>query len=315
MPPISAITYKENVATTLVSVKQEQHGTELLSRIARPSGEGDGTDVDAREGVKGVNDVNDINRCLFCIRFSNDLKSNVEHMSSEHGLHIPEIEDLTSLETFIEYLRTVIDEYSECLYCGTIKQSSEGVRRHMLDKGHCMINLEREPELLEFWDFSDSDRQDSDGEQAPDSQNRQTSMVGLKDALQDEHILPSGRIIESKTKARESRLFARRAASVIKNNSNQSIAENAADISEETSPTTTISTAIRSEKKPQDHTVAIRDAVGLIGISDQQIRSLINVRRKMQRQEAVVLASRSWADELGGTHQKHYKQKMNLRDG
>ncbi|KAF7513471.1 hypothetical protein GJ744_008765 [Endocarpon pusillum] len=62
-----------------------------------------------------------------------------------------------------------------------IKQSAEGTRRHMLDKGHCMINLEREPELLEFWDFSDSDGHDTDEEEAPKSWAGKTETTASKD--------------------------------------------------------------------------------------------------------------------------------------
>ncbi|KAF2102335.1 hypothetical protein NA57DRAFT_54252 [Rhizodiscina lignyota] len=262
LPPISADTYAENVATSLITGKQESLDAASSSAVVRPSPE----EERAKESDKFedlIGEQAQINCCLFCTKDSDSLETNLEHMSSEHGLYIPEMEQLLSLEIVVRYLRTVITEYNKCLYCGMIKQPAEGIRRHMLDKGHCMINLEREPELLEFWEFSDSDGHDTDDEEVLKSRARKTDTAAPRDLSQGEYTLPSGKVVGSKSKGREARLVARRTALAAK----------------------------------------------------QQMRSLITVQRKMQRQQAIVRASAAWADEKGGTHQKHYKQKMNLRDG
>ncbi|KAF2835098.1 hypothetical protein M501DRAFT_1061077 [Patellaria atrata CBS 101060] len=313
LPPISASNYAESVATSLVSSKQEPSDAPFSSAIVIPATEKKPAD-ESDDFQDLIDEQAQINRCLFCPRNSDSMETNLEHMSSEHGLYIPEMEHLSSLETIIRYLRTVIIEYNECLYCGMTRHSPESIRRHMLDKGHCMINLEREPELLEFWEFSDSD-----DEATPKSRALKADTAGSYRALSEgEYTLPSGKVVESKSKAREARLSARRIASTAKETSNRTIIEGRpidnTDITSSTDPAEAES-LIRAQGGTQDIAVAVRDAMGLVGVSKQQMRSLTTVQRKMQRQQAILRASTAWADEKGGTHQKHYKQKMNLRDG
>jgi pre-60S factor REI1 len=311
LPPISADMYAENMATSLVSSKQESLGATSSSEVMRPSLDEELAEV-SDEFEDLVDEQAQINSCLFCTKGSDNLESNLEHMSSEHGLYLPEIEHISSLETVVRYLRTVITEYKECLYCGMIKRSAEGVRRHMLDKGHCMINLEREPELLEFWEFSDSEEDDTDDEGAKKSRARKIDTVSSMDLSQGKYTLPSGMVVASKSKVREARLLARRAALVGKETSGEMITKGPGDNSDKPPSTSPAEPFIRGT---QGRAIAVRDAAGLVGISDQQMRSLITVQKKMQRQQAIVRASAAWADEKGGTHQKHYKIKMNLRAG
>ncbi len=314
LPPISADTYAENVATSLVSSKQESLDAASSSAVVKPSPEEERAE-ESDEFEDLIGKQAQINCCLFCTKDSDSLETNLEHMYSEHGLYIPEIEHLSSLETIVGYLCTVITKYNECLYCGTIKQSAEGIRQHMLDKGHCMINLEREPELLEFWEFSDSDGHDTDDEEAPKSRAQKTDTAASRDLSQGEYTLPSGKVVGSKSKAREARLFARRTALAAKETSSGMITEGPIDNTDKTSSADPAESLIRTQGGTQDRPVTVRDGVGLVGISEQQMRSLITVQRKMQRQQAIVRASAAWAGEKGGTHQKHYKVKMNLRAG
>lgn len=304
------------MATSLVSSKQDSLDAASSPAVVGPPPKKERVE-ESNESIRIVDRHAQTNNCLFCTKESDDQETNLEHMSSEHGLYIPEIEQLSSVETIIRYLHTVITEYNECLYCGMIKQTAEGVRRHMLDKGHCMINLEREPELLEFWEFSDSDRYDTDNEEAPNSRARRPDTAAFRDLSQDEYILPSGKVVGSKSKAREARLFSRKTALAAKEASNRTITEGSIDNTNTDIVATTKSaqSLIGPEGAIQERVISVRDARGLVGVSDQQIRSLVTVHRKMQRQQAIVRASAKWADELGGTHQKHYKQKMNLRDG
>jgi pre-60S factor REI1 len=320
LPPISADNYAQNVATSFVTSKSETAEAASSSEAVRPS-----LDEELSDESNAFDEAQ-INNCLFCTKDSGSLETNLEHMSSEHGLYIPEIEHLSSSEIILEYLRTVITKYNECLYCGMIKQSAEGIRRHMLDKGHCMINLEREPELLEFWEFSDSEGDDSDEDETPKSQARKTGTAATRDLSQGEYVLPSGKVVASKSKARVARLFARRTALAAKETSNRMVTEgptNTADTTGTTSSADPSQSLIRTLGGTQgalqggikDRAVAVRDAAGLIGVSDQQIRSLVTMEKKTQRQAALVRASAAWAGELGGTHQKHFKTKMSLRDG
>lgn len=178
-----------------------------------------------------------------------------------------------------------------------------------------MTNLEREPELLEFWEFSDSEGNDTEDEKAPLSRARKTDAAASKDFSEGEYTLPSGKVVGSKSKGREARLSARRNALAAKETSCRTIAEGAVNNTDNTSLANPAETIPETQSETQDRTVAVRNAVGLVGVSDQQMRSLIILQRKMQRQQAIVRASAAWADKKGGTHQKHYKQKMWLRDG
>ena len=314
MPPISADTYTENVATCLVSSKPKSLDVASSSAIVRSSPTEERA-AESHEVQYPVGGKDQTNCCLFCVKHSNSLETNVQHMSSEHSLYIPEIEHLSDLETLVRYLHTVITEYNECLYCGMMKHSAEGVRRHMLDKGHCMINLEREPQLLEFWDFSDGNEDDTDNQEISNLLAPGIETASSRDLSQDEHTLPSGKVVGSKSKAREARLLNRRTALALKENSNRVATQDSTDNIEITSAAGPVKARMTTPRDTQDRTVAVRDALGLAGVSGQQMRSLITVRRKMQRQQAIVRASAAWADEKGGTHQKHYKTKMNLRDG
>jgi len=101
-------------------------------------------------------------QCIFCDLVSVTVEENLTHMSS-HGLHIPHVPCLIDLGTFISYLGTLVLTYRECLYCGHTKGSVQGIRQHMVAKGHCMINLDAGSELLEFWEFPEEHEEDKSG--------------------------------------------------------------------------------------------------------------------------------------------------------
>ncbi|CAI6331840.1 unnamed protein product [Periconia digitata] len=94
--------------------------------------------------------------CLFCPKAfpptTPGLTENLDHMRVSHGLFIPSPSRITDMPTFLSYLATVVKDWNECLYCGAVKHSTLSVQSHMRDKQHCMINLEREPEIAEFWE-------------------------------------------------------------------------------------------------------------------------------------------------------------------
>lgn len=95
-------------------------------------------------------------QCLFCQhRFATNIhgsRDNLEHMSRIHGLFVPNLAMVSDVESFLGYLSTIIREWHECLYCGISKDCTIAIQSHMVDTGHCKLNLEREPELLGFWE-------------------------------------------------------------------------------------------------------------------------------------------------------------------
>ena len=100
-------------------------------------------------------------QCLFCQqKFDEDsdgLQTNLNHMSTVHGLFVPDPTLITDLESFLGYLATEVREWHECLYCGTTRDSTFAIQSHMRDRGHCKLNLERESELWEFWEERSED--------------------------------------------------------------------------------------------------------------------------------------------------------------
>lgn len=81
-----------------------------------------------------------------------ELSNSIEHMFTAHGLFIPDQAMLSDPASFIGYLATQVRVWHECLYCGTTRTSTLAIQSHMRDSSHCMLNFEREPELLEFWE-------------------------------------------------------------------------------------------------------------------------------------------------------------------
>lgn len=96
-----------------------------------------------------------LRRCLFCTHRAETLEANIEHMARSHGMFIPERPYLVDLEGLILRLsRKVHDEY-QCLYCGRLKWSEDGIKTHMRDSGHCKIAYDTEEQQLELGDFYD----------------------------------------------------------------------------------------------------------------------------------------------------------------
>ncbi|KAE8149534.1 C2H2 type zinc-finger-domain-containing protein [Aspergillus avenaceus] len=107
-------------------------------------------------------------RCLFCNEKSADIQQNTDHMLKSHGMFIPEKDFLVDLEGLLKYLHRKINENSECIYCHGIRNSPEGARGHMRDKGHCMIAFETEDEQIEIGQYYDFRSTYADGEDDED---------------------------------------------------------------------------------------------------------------------------------------------------
>ncbi|KAG2208151.1 hypothetical protein INT47_010513 [Mucor saturninus] len=100
--------------------------------------------------------------CLFCTHTSESFEDNMAHMTSVHSLFIPDIEFLVDLRGLIRYLGEKISVGNVCIFCngkGRGLRSIDAVRKHMNDKGHCIIAYEDDndaAELVDFYDFSSS---------------------------------------------------------------------------------------------------------------------------------------------------------------
>ena len=92
-------------------------------------------------------------RCLFCRSDAGDITVNLEHMRKLHGLFIPNMESLiVGIEDVLGYLHVIVFDLKECILCHTARRTAYAVQQHMMDKGHCRIDLESDrAEMLDFY--------------------------------------------------------------------------------------------------------------------------------------------------------------------
>jgi pre-60S factor REI1 len=240
--------------------------------------------------------------CLFCNQVSPEgVAGNLQHMYNHHGLFIPEPQNLADMITFVRYLGRVVGQFQECLYCGLVKATVQGVQQHMVDKGHCMLNLDRESELLEFWQLSDGeaeDAADTGTATGGTDDHRSSSRLEQPERLSATELrFPSGTVVGSRGERTRSQQARRRspagdAAIALAQPRGRDRA--AAEAQTESSSAAT------------DRRLVARGEMGLVGLSDQQRRALAVVEKKMQKQERVARAAHMWAREKVANRQKYY---------
>jgi hypothetical protein len=90
---------------------------------------------------------------LFDDHKSTDLDSNLEYMLGNFSFFIPSIDYLTDLPGLLDYLGQKITVGYTCLYCDKEFYSMKGVRQHMVDKCHCMMQWDYIEEYEDFYKF------------------------------------------------------------------------------------------------------------------------------------------------------------------
>ncbi|KAF1979551.1 hypothetical protein BU23DRAFT_522887 [Bimuria novae-zelandiae CBS 107.79] len=214
-------------------------------------------------------------QCLFCPQKFDDneegLESNLDHMSIHHGLFIPDQSMISDLESFLGYLATEVREWHECLYCGTARDSTVAIQSHMRDRGHCKLNLEREPELLDFWD------ERSDGEDS-----------ALARVSNNQLVLSSGKTMTS-------RVSQQRRAKAMRARGTQLALWAKPD--QRASP--------RPPKEQSCRQLARRDEMGLQSIGPQQRQALVLAVKRSQKQEEVASRASEWSYARKANKQKH----------
>jgi len=206
-------------------------------------------------------------------------------MRTAHGMFIPDPEMVVDMQSFVGYLATEVRAWHECLYCGATKPSTLSIQSHMRDKGHCLLNLDREPELLDFWE---SPRWvDGDGAAAME-QERPTNLSAT------EIRFASGRVIGSRHAAPATKKASRKrglAASTIR-------AFAPASEDAESSPLA-VGPQLASGRQ-----LARREEMSILGVSVQQRQALVLAEKKAQRSEAVARRAREWVYAKGANSQK-----------
>ena len=85
--------------------------------------------------------LDDITCCLFCNFKSDNLKNNFYHMVQIHNLEIPFVFYIKNYEELIKILAKKIFVYHACFTCDTQRfETIRSLQRHMLSKGHTVIN-------------------------------------------------------------------------------------------------------------------------------------------------------------------------------
>jgi pre-60S factor REI1 len=206
-------------------------------------------------------------------------------MRTAHGMSIPDPEMVIDMQSFVAYLATEVREWHECLYCGASKPSTLSIQSHMRDKGHCLLNMEREPELLEFWDAPE--RVDGDGAAGLD-QERPTNLSTT------EMRFASGKVIESRyagvatKKAHRKRGPAASTTVVLSPGSEDA-----------ESPGLAVGQHLASGRQ-----LARREEMGILGVSVQERQALVLAEKKAQRSEAIARRAREWISAKGANSQK-----------
>ncbi|KAK6514661.1 hypothetical protein TWF281_004859 [Arthrobotrys megalospora] len=293
LPPISLAEFDEEVEKEKKAVAKE------ASANARGRGKGRSTvSSDDEEETSDSKDDEDISegeadesepispfQCIFCNQiFESDddgFEENLEHMLTIHGMFIPDQEMVSDMQSFVGYLATEVRVWHECLYCGATKPSTSSIQSHMRDKGHCLLNFDREPELLDFWD--------GDGTAALEqelSNNLNLSETEIRGA--------SGRLIGSKHSAAAAKKASRKRA-LVASTASRTLPPGSEDAEPESAPPPQVSSSRQ---------LARREEMSIAGISLQQRQALVLAEKKAQRSEAVARRAREWVYAKAANSQK-----------
>ncbi|KAF2208894.1 hypothetical protein CERZMDRAFT_100878 [Cercospora zeae-maydis SCOH1-5] len=203
------------------------------------------------------------------------------------------------MDTFITYLALVIETYHFCLYCGHEKHSKEAVQAHMLDKGHCQLDLSHNSEFLDFWNPDSGLAVDSDSAQ-------------ILPTTGDDIRLASGQIISNRHAGRGSVLnFPKRHS----NPESSALAPIPASSHRQSTSYSDLTPSQASDHKRR--ALARRDELGVVGLSDLQKRALAVTQRKAKTTEDRANNRAQWALESMGNKvkQKHFKVGSMCRSG
>lgn len=140
--------------------------------------------------------------CLFCNKQLADIEANQLHMQTAHGLFIPSQDRLlVNVETLFDYLHLVIFGYSECISCGTRRNTPLAAQQHMTGKNHCRFDIGGEcSEFADFYDFSDpvSDGTGDENEGVAGFVPSATKQAKAMQTSNNSSRLPSGKVITSR---------------------------------------------------------------------------------------------------------------------
>ncbi|KAF9733062.1 hypothetical protein PMIN06_005445 [Paraphaeosphaeria minitans] len=211
-------------------------------------------------------------QCLFCQqRFHADGFENVlEHMSTAHGLFIPDHDRISDLESILGYLATEVRVWHECLYCGTTRASTLAIQSHMRDSAHCKLNFNREPELLDFWE----ERSDENGDPS----------APIRPAMGCEDVKPKTSRVSHQRRAKAAR--AKEARLLFPASAEPMLPP-------------------RGRQEQSCRQLSCRDEMGIQNIGPQQRQALMVAVKKSQKVEESASRASEWSYARKANKQKH----------
>lgn len=116
------------------------------------------TDYDQDVGIDEEEEEDDdepleLNDCFYCGTKFENINNNLNHMTINHGLYIPEIKYLEDKDGLIRLLSDTVVLDKECIKCGFHSNKLLGIRQHIIAKGHACIPYETKEERLLFKRF------------------------------------------------------------------------------------------------------------------------------------------------------------------
>lgn len=92
--------------------------------------------------------------CLFSNKEFKGVKKCLDHMRKKYSFTILDIDCLIDLKGLLTYLASRIHDGHLCLFCSRQFRTAQQCQQHMIDKGHCILNMEDEDEYVDYYDFS-----------------------------------------------------------------------------------------------------------------------------------------------------------------
>lgn len=189
------------------------------------------------------------------------------------------------MQCFVGYLATEVRLWHECLYCGATKTSTQSIQSHMRDKGHCRLNLDREPELLDFWESP---------EWVDENAKSEPQQAYPIDLSAPDIRLPSGRVVSPKNAPPPKKELSRKRQLATSTTGTLSLGSEDPRMSSRTA----------GPQLAPGLDLTRRGEISMLGIPVRQQRTLILAAKKAQRNEAVACRAREWLYAKAANSQK-----------
>lgn len=230
------------------------------------------------------------------------MDDSVNHMFKVHGMFIPNWENLEDAEGLLTYLFNIISEFRECLYCGKNKETVEGIRSHMIDKGHCKIAFDEE--LDQFYDFEGAPKDDTEegviktDEECVEADRTSPPREHDFHPESDQELrLPSGRTLGHRSLSRYYRQNLHSYPTPAERAASRAIT--AAEAASEENP-------VPDQPRRQLATSA-RSEMGMIGVGEFEKRALRATEKRALKQATRARSEHEWRINKESNNQKHYR--------